>query len=404
MNAPVGDMLLHARKDPDRYCGAPSPGQYGFGMTTYLREKPHANGSRAICADLAETIDAIRRPIEDASSAVERALTRWAKDARKPSRGGITIRKLTSHPSAAHTGAMHPHELLCAKPAMACAALQGVARFVRGIDRVISEDGAISPSLPSVYIRRKQVRHGERMDVERSMEALAQWVYKNGIAPEGTPILAFAYPYLRNEMRPPQERAQEEAVCRVLYELLEDGRDSDSTRAIRALAHDAFNMAGALDALAERVVRENPDVEREAQQWLAASRPIVTCGCTAPTSFAVPTALWIAMDEARSVALFLRQLDAKIRSRVLFAPYDQAPRGARPEQVLFLAAIKDLERAGFTEEEIAELIDDGYGGTVASRARRVQSNLDRDKQRDRRTKLIGPARTVDPPPGAHSQV
>jgi len=401
----VGDMLLHARKDGDRYCGAPSPGQYGFGMTTYLREKPRANGSRAICADFAETIDAIRRPIEDASSAVERALTQWAKDARKTAfRGGIAIRKLTSHPSAAHTGARHLHDLLCVEPAMACAALQGIATFVRGIDRVISEDGAISPSLPSVYIRRKQVRHGERMDVERSTEALAQWVYKNGIAPEGTPILAFAYPYLRAEGRLPRERAQEEAVCRVLYELLEDGRDSDSTRAIRELAQEAFNMAGALDALAERVVRENPDVEREGQQWRAAIRPIVTCGCTAPTSFALPTALWIAMAEARSVALFLRQLDAKIRSKVLFAPYDQAARGARPEQVLFLAAIKDLERAGFTEEEIAELIDDGYGGTVASRARRVQSNLDRDKQRDRRTKLIGLARTVDPPTGAHSQV
>jgi hypothetical protein len=241
------------------------------------------------------------------------------------------------------------------------------------------------------------------MDVERSMEALAQWVYKNGIAPEGTPILAFAYPFLRDEGRPPRERAREEAVCRVLYELLEEGRDSDLTRAIRGLAQGAFNMAGALDALAERVVRENRDVEREGQQWLAASRPIVTCGCAAPTSFAVPTALWIAMAEARNVALFLRQLDEKIRNRFLFAPYDRAPRGVRPEQVLFLAAIKDLDCAGFTEEETAELIDDGFGGTVASRARRVQVNLDRDKLRERRTKLLGLAPTVDPPTGAHSQ-
>jgi hypothetical protein len=64
----------------------------------------------------------------------------------------------------------------------------------------------------------------------------------------------------------------------------------------------------------------------------------------------------------------------------------------RAEQGLFLAAIKDLDAGGFRESEIAELIDDGSGGNLKARARRVREHLgkhergDRGNLRDRRMK------------------
>jgi hypothetical protein len=355
-------------------------------MSSHLKNKRGVAETSASAFDLAETFETVAQRIEGRSRTVERMLTRYAEEVcARASVNRPRVSRITSHPSAVHTGAGHRHDLLCVAAADACSRIRRMAAFLRALDAQISSEGLPRPFLPNVYVRTKEARHVERMNVERSIEWLARWAYDHGIASEGTPVEGFARPYLPDQQRT-SERTRKEAICRVLYELFNNGRDSDLTRAIRDLAQEQFNGAGAVEAIIQRMTACNPDITGEP----TGVGMIYWTPRTNAMFLAVPNSIAFVMNEAEGVSHFLRALELTIRVKCLFSPYDHAPRGERPEQVLYLSQIKDLACSGFTENEIAELIDDGFDGDVTAREKRVRDNLDRDKLRDRRTKHIGP--------------
>jgi hypothetical protein len=141
-------------------------------------------------------------------------------------------------------------------------------------------------------------------------------------------------------------------------------------------------VAGNLDALATRIEGANPALWHAYESLPYGPRLFTD---TAALSLPPAGALVTAVDQVRYVAGCLRTLDREISTKCLAAPYDHSPRGSRPAQVTFLAAIKPLDEGGFSEREIAALVLDGSGDAIEVRARRIRDALDRDKFRDLRT-------------------
>jgi hypothetical protein len=358
-------------------------------MSSHLRNKPGVAPMSARPRDLADTFETIAQRLENAIGRVERELTRWADEARASSaENGRTVSRITSHHSAEHTGALHRHDLLCVAPAGACSWMRRIAERLRELDATISADGLPLPALPNVNVRTKEARLGQRINVERSIEWLAQWAYDRGVAPQGTPVPGFAKPYRSDDTGPRTDQTKKEAVCRVLYELVSNGSEADWIRAIRGLAQESYNGGGALEAIVQRIAAGNPDVTPKTTAtggtyWV----PRATAGPRA-----VPESVAFVLNETTELSDSLRRLDRTMRLKCLFSSRDQAPRGTKPEQTFYLAQIKDLSCSGFDGEQMASLIDDGLGGDAAARAKRISESLhrDRDKGRDRRTRHIGP--------------
>jgi hypothetical protein len=133
-------------------------------------------------------------------------------------------------------------------------------------------------------------------------------------------------------------------------------RDSSLTRAIRALTQVIFDVAAILDALVLHIEVHNP-VLRETTARLSTDGVTISFSELGVMRLPAMTAVALAIDEIRDVTSpRLRDLDARLRTRYLSSPYDLAPRGGRPEQVIFLRAIKELDSGGFDENEIADLV------------------------------------------------
>jgi hypothetical protein len=342
-----------------------------------LRNKPRSGRERRAALDLADTVDRIAQHVADASGTVARELTRQGEVILTFSPSGGTT---SDGPIYAYMG--NRPDLLRVAPADACAMLRGIAAGLRELDVTVSANGLPPPSLPSVNVRDGESRLGERMNVAESVRGLIQWAYDNGVAARGTPALGFAAPFFPDDGESGAEEKKRRAVRRVLYELLTTP-DTDLTRAICGLAQVVFEAAGALDALVRRIARINPDVlsepvEGELQRW------VPRADATSPTSATVA----LVLNKSQGASRYLRCLERTISLCCLFSPYDYEPRGKRPEQARYLDLIKELDVAGFREMEVAALIDDGLGGTMAKRTARVRSNLDRYKLRDSRTKDI----------------
>jgi hypothetical protein len=227
--------------------------------------------------------------------------------------------------------------------------------------------------LPSGRLRRKPSRARERMGVPHTIELLAQWAYDNRIAHADTPVLAFAFPYLADSTLPAKNRRRE-SVCRVLYEL-KINSDNALIDSKRALAQEAFDVGGDLLAMIQQMAKLNADlVERFSSSNRDHFGPH-------PDTRDPAHGGWIAalMNRLRIIAIDLGNLDANIRLACLPAPHDHEPRGQRPEPRQWLSVIEDLSLSGFENGEIAALVDDGKGGDLAARAKRVTQFLNRRK-------------------------
>ena len=325
----------------------------------------------------------------------------------------------SQHPSCAHLGEEHQHGLLCVEPAIASERLRRVADFLRVLHHETVVAGLPAPSGVSAYVRYKLPRAGERTNVDWSIEQLVRWARRYGTVPEGVPsgLSLFDEGYqigvgdrgfdtprtdkggapwtttLSPEDTPPGEESPERllnrkrvAVRRALFKLTLN-RDWAPKVAARTVANAAFAMAGAIRVIARRIEIENLGLgmRRDCVWALVAGLPTGW--------LRAPLALCEVRNELLAISNRLLWLD------VALSPPDVV-RGARSEQTLFLAVIRDLEEGGFKEKDIAHLIDDGFGGTPEERTKRVHENLgrtdERGRLRDRRTRFIGGETPVGP--------
>jgi hypothetical protein len=202
---------------------------------------------------------------------------------------------------------------------------------------------------------------------------------------------------LRNDTR------KKLAVRRALYELI-DGIDSPSKRAIRSLAQSVFDVAGALDTIAQRIAYKDPKNDQgfvpfgPAVLRKAARLPdLVSAEQARIAPLSLPTALAMAAREIHDISAYLRNLDEEIREIWLTAPQDLGVRGKRAPRTLYLAVIGELARGGFIDREIAALVADERGGASSARAKRVANNLDRYKLHNQRTHHISPGADIEEP-------
>jgi hypothetical protein len=364
-----------------------------------LRNVSRRNGVPATLGHLAAQFEGLASRVEEAVDAVERELLSATADfdlrLSEAPVTGFETKPLAAHP---HTRTAHRHETLCERPAGVVAELRRVATSLRGLDELIPRAGLRSPVVPRRSVRRKPPRRVPRIDVARSVESLVGWLsqrgWKRGDGDWRASARRFAGTRVHDAIeRPDGATSREVAVCRALTELV-DGMDTDATRATRHLSQTAFDVAEALEALVSCVRCANSETAWDlGRSEDAASRGPLVADAEASNS-PLPFAFAGILDGTMAVAQRLHEIDAEIGMNCLWRLEDSAPRGVHPEHALFLAVILHLEKGGFTNAEIAGLIDDGFGGTPKARTRRVSEHLETQepkksgKVRDRRTEHI----------------
>jgi hypothetical protein len=80
----------------------------------------------------------------------------------------------------------------------------------------------------------------------------------------------------------------------------------------------------------------------------------------------------------------LAALEREIRSHCLTSYYDQAPRGRRPRQAILIDAQRRLSQGGFSDAQIAALLDDGFPSRSEQDADDDSRTKDLDQVRRRR--------------------
>ncbi len=355
-------------------------------MPSHLRSRTSPTKAAALL--VADLLDSLAKRLVHCSREVERELLAFAQ-----STAVLPAAKRSSHVSAEHCGVAHRHDLLCDAPARAATKMYRLARLLRLLDAKPTAEPSSLLRLPVGRLRCKAPRPVECTDVPRTIELLAQWAHKNGVAPAGRPVWTFAFPYPEDCTLPP-ERRRAESVCRLLYGLTIN-LDNPLIGSARVLAQEAFDAAGELSAIVGCIAKLNADfVElRRADdvvyfQALPGARDLLVARRFASL-----------MNRLLTIGVDLYDLDENIRLGCLPAPHDHEPRGRRPEPRQWLSVIEDLSLSGFENDEIAELVDDGEGGDRAQRTKRVTRYLNRRKGNPRGTVYV----TGRPVPSAHSQ-
>jgi hypothetical protein len=417
-------------------------------VPNYLRDVSRADGSAPGATDLAATIDRVADRLEKARQAGEQELARWSSElavrqaaacaqlgehigSEEPvsiyssepyllcAPPGIACRRIrvieesrrASEAAKNHLGTPHEHDLLCVQPAIACARIRWVAEFVRFVDERTVIDARERPSFINAHIRHKPGRMGERMPVDQVIRSLVAWARSHDAVPAWVPadldpVQQAIHMGLTDRGRDVRGRTEKGeatwriewpmantsvearrgvAVRRALYALL-SGLESPPKTAARGIGDAAFAMANVIGAIVQRIEDANPSVRRDVVRLPNRVAAFAIVEASAARWLPVQVALAIANDVLCEVALNLKWLEREIAHRCLTAPYDRAPREQRPEQTLFLEVIRHLDEA-FSDAEIALLVDDGFGGTLRERTRRVADALGARRRRDRRTRF-----------------
>jgi len=309
---------------------------------------------------LERVVEGVARRLERAADAMETEIRKHSADtARKVQVAreqlqskGRRFPDASSTGSALHLGVEHPHDVLCEHPRMLLERIRAVGVVLAELESSASSAGGAWMANP-IRVRRKTGRKGRRIEIERSIKALASWASTNGLGEADTPVeyLPYVHLHLRGTSSATdcnEKPCKNLAVCRALHELVE-ARDSAMRVATRALAQASFDAGSEIAAIAQHVEPGG-----------------------------VPT---LVVDEFKAIAKNARLLDAAIRERCLGIG-DHAPRGRRSDDVVLLAVTRNLARGGFQPAEIAKLVHAGTGKTERAQIKNVRRRLQRRGAKD----------------------
>jgi hypothetical protein len=260
--------------------------------------------------------------------------------------------------------------LLFVQPRLAAKRLMHAANHLRHLET----KGFTLRFVPPKTSGSKGERAGERIDILESLTKLAVRLVALGCAPflseelrtniesevRRNPHLAYTIATGCFNLADDDDSASPrvKALARAVEHIFV-GLNQPMAQASLGLAHSLFSLANRL----RRVVAELED------------------------QHAIHPELANVVAYFRQEADWLRTLELEIRRRWTSSPRDAWPRGMTG-QPLLLGATQMLHDGGWTEGEIATLLDDGMGGTATKRVERIRAALNRKGVHSWRTRYV----------------